>query len=93
MKFTEFLNESTNDVVDQLYNLLKKYEFVKEGSIKKSIKDVIIDHPDEGKIVVTHEFGEIVVKVNNKQVLSFELLKKDHVDQDDADKIIDKVSK
>lgn len=93
MKFSQFLNEATNDVVDQLYNLLKKYEFVKEGSIKKSIKDVIINHDDKGKIVVTHEFGEVVVTVNGKQVLSFDLLKKDHVDQDDADKIIDKVSK
>lgn len=92
MKFAEFLTESSNqDVVGDLYNFLKKYDLVKEGSIKKSIKDIFIDLPNQDRVTITYEMGEVSIKSKNKTILNFELQTEGHVDQDDADKIIDKI--
>ena len=35
--------------------------------------------------------GEVSIKSKNKTILNFELQTEGHVDQDDADKIIDKI--
>ena len=80
-----------NDLYKICYNFLKKYDLVKEGSIKKSIKDIFIDLPNQDRVTITYEMGEVSIKSKNKTILNFELQTEGHVDQDDADKIIDKI--
>lgn len=73
---------------DALYELLSKYEFVKENHIKKSPRQIVLTTSNNGLIKIDVEFNELMVRRDGKKIYAKEY---DYINLDISDAIIDAI--